>query len=392
MKLLFFIHQVYKPGGAEVLAINTLIKMKKMGYDVGVVSMYDYQTNGSMQVFDSLKRHGISNIHYLQSSPNPKLLELLSLGIKLRKIIKRNNYSALEVSTIAPTILSLASLRFINVKLIVGIHHVYKIERENTLKHRIYRLLMKYTPRKQVYFVSEYVKTSSLSYFNGLCEDNCSVIYNSISENFGPRKSTDYYQDLKKKLSIPLDRQIILFCGRLSSYKNIDLVLESSKDAIKTMNCHLCFLGATDYNIKNTDAILEHMKSYIQEENLNEHVSFLGLRDDVHDIMNMSTILFHPTSLEAFGLVLVEALASNCLIITSDSEAIPEVLCGTRSTILPISDCKSKNIRVFSKSLMTILNLPKKEKIDILKMGKQRANQFSEESRVNNLIEFIGRS
>lgn len=392
MKLLFFIHQVYKPGGAEVLAINTLIKMKKMGYDVGVVSMYDYQTNGSMQVFDKLKHHGISNIHYLKSSLNPKFLELVLLGIKLRKIIKDNNYSALEVSTIAPTILALASVRFLKVKLIVGVHHVYKIERENTLKHKVYRLLMNFTPKKQVYFVSEYVKKSSLSYFKGLSENNSSIIYNSISDEFGSQKKADYYIDLKKKLSIPLDRKIILFCGRLSSYKNIDLVLESSKDAIKTMNYHLCFLGAPDYNIKNTDLILDHMKCYIQEENLNEHVSFLGLRDDVHDIMNISTILFHPTSLEAFGLVLVEALASNCLIITSDAEAIPEVLCGTLSTILPISRCKSENIRVFSKSLITLINLSNKERINILKLGKQRANQFSEESRVNNLVEFIGKN
>ncbi|HHK8586605.1 TPA: glycosyltransferase family 4 protein, partial [Vibrio parahaemolyticus] len=129
------------------------------------------------------------------------------------------------------------------------------------------------------------------------------------------------------------DKKIILFCGRVSKYKGIELVLDASLPLLKN-DCVLIYLGGVDYNVKGTKEALESINKKIAENNVYDSVFFLGYRDDVREIMSISNVLVHPTEIEGFGLVLAEACALGLPIISSNSEAIPEVLSSTSATII----------------------------------------------------------
>ncbi len=69
--------------------------------------------------------------------------------------------------------------------------------------------------------------------------------------------------------------------------------------------------------------------------NVGDRVSFLGLRDDVEDLIDQSDIFVHPAIwAEAFGFTIAEAIASERAVIASRVGGIPELIEHGRSGIL----------------------------------------------------------
>jgi glycosyltransferase involved in cell wall biosynthesis len=60
---------------------------------------------------------------------------------------------------------------------------------------------------------------------------------------------------------------------------------------------------------------------------LESRISFLGLRDDVPELLNQADILVHPATYgEPFGLAIAEAMAAECPVIASRVGGIPELI------------------------------------------------------------------
>lgn len=65
------------------------------------------------------------------------------------------------------------------------------------------------------------------------------------------------------------------------------------------------------------------------------HTKFLGLRHDVEELMRQADLFVHPAVwYEAFGLVIAEAMASECPVIASRIGGVPEVIVDGESGIL----------------------------------------------------------
>jgi glycosyltransferase involved in cell wall biosynthesis len=68
---------------------------------------------------------------------------------------------------------------------------------------------------------------------------------------------------------------------------------------------------------------------------LDSRVRFLGLRDDVPDILHDADVLVHPAVWhEAFGLTIAEGMASGCAVVASRVGGIPEIIDDRRSGLL----------------------------------------------------------
>ena len=76
----------------------------------------------------------------------------------------------------------------------------------------------------------------------------------------------------------------------------------------------------TDINYKQT------LLSLVKENNLCEYVVFLGMRDDICDLMAHATALVVPSIYEGFGFITVEAMFNGCLVIGNNSAGTKEIL------------------------------------------------------------------
>jgi glycosyltransferase involved in cell wall biosynthesis len=71
-----------------------------------------------------------------------------------------------------------------------------------------------------------------------------------------------------------------------------------------------------------------------------DQAEFLGLRDDVDELLRESDLFVHPAVWgEAFGLTIAEAMASGCAVVASDVGGIPELIeSGVTGLLVPPAD------------------------------------------------------
>ena len=87
------------------------------------------------------------------------------------------------------------------------------------------------------------------------------------------------------------------------------------------------------------------VKQLVYQNNLEKYVKFLGVRDDVPDLMNMFDAFIFPSTYEGLGIVGIEAQAAGLPCFFSD--AIPEEAIITPDvTCIPLSKSSDEWARI----------------------------------------------
>ncbi len=105
----------------------------------------------------------------------------------------------------------------------------------------------------------------------------------------------------RKELNITHDALVLIYCAELIKNKNQKLLLDSLKEVLKTHpNVYLVLVGI--------DHIGGKYKEYAAKLSVNDHVRFLGWRNDIAQLYNMADICVASSIREGFGLNIVEAM------------------------------------------------------------------------------------
>jgi glycosyltransferase involved in cell wall biosynthesis len=133
-------------------------------------------------------------------------------------------------------------------------------------------------------------------------------------------------------LGIGKDRLLISHVGRFLPQKNhAGLVRVAEKVIGREARAHFVLVG--DGPLR---ASIERM---VQERSLTSSFSFLGLRQDVEDILRCSDLLFFPSHWEGLGLVVLEAMAAGLPVVASDLPVFKETVADSESGYLwPVLD------------------------------------------------------
>jgi len=140
------------------------------------------------------------------------------------------------------------------------------------------------------------------SYFD-LNQDNSVVIYDGVKE-----VSAISFDEKKKPY--------FLFVGRLQESKGIEVIIKTFADYLamgKKQDYELWIAGfpiSTAYELK--------LKKLVKILGIEDHVRFLGVRNDTGTLMKCATALIIASNFEAFGLVTAEAMFNGCLVIGKD--------------------------------------------------------------------------
>lgn len=168
------------------------------------------------------------------------------------------------------------------------------------------------------------------------------VTSNLISKGINPNKIVEIplglnfenYFDFnrKSKLRSPSKVVNIVSISRLVWEKRVDLGIKSVAKLLE--------LGIqVDYKIVGVGPEFSSLTNLIAELGVGDHVSLLGRRENINEILNNSDFFFHLSLTESYGQVLMEARLSNVPIFSSS--------CGV---VLEMEKLKDPTVHVFNSS------------------------------------------
>lgn len=151
---------------------------------------------------------------------------------------------------------------------------------------------------------------------------------------FCPR-SNEEKKRLRVRLGLPTDKKLVGFIGRYELWKGHRTFLAAAGILARSFP-GIVFLivgGATTEDI--IPAVAKYRKSVeakMKDIGLDRELIVWGHHDDVHEIMASLDVYVCPSDHEPFGLVVLEALASNVPVVASSTVGALEVI-GDRSDV-----------------------------------------------------------
>lgn len=228
--------------------------------------------------------------------------------------------------------------------------------------------------------VSDYIKKRVLE----LAPKNYPVerVYNGIDlEQFGTKVLPYHKKSLKKKYGILEDEVIILFTGRLQKSKGIDVLLEAFIEMSDKFNSKLLIVGGSAFKDSKNSRFITQLKKTARKE---KNIIFTGYipYTEIQHFYNLADFAVIPSlAPEAFGLTVLEALASGLPVIVTDAGGIPETINEKCGYILKRNRDLQDNLKNHMEKLISDKNLRHKMAIE----AKNQAKKFSDTMYYDNL-------
>ena len=171
---------------------------------------------------------------------------------------------------------------------------------------------------KRVLAVSEEVKRELLATY-AVREDRITVIHNGVDEKRFHFSLRDKFRTLiRKQWHIPLDAPTVLFVGSGFRRKGLDRLMKAWNSP-QMKDAYLVVVG--------DDAQRARYQARAAER-ANGKIIFVGRRDDVESYYGAADLLALPAVQEAFGNVVLEALATGLPTVVSQVVGASEILKG----------------------------------------------------------------
>lgn len=188
-----------------------------------------------------------------------------------------------------------------------------------------------------------------------------------------PKVATEQVKDLYARLNLTPKEPVFFFLGRLEAKKNIVTLIEAWSIVQKMYSRGRLVLGGSEgYGI-------EEIKKSIEAKGLTESIVLPGYLspEDAACLFKSATCFVYPSREEGFGLPLLQAFESGCLVISSDIPVLREV---AGSAALFADPGHSKD---FAEQMMRILEdkalcqtLRSEGKIQVKKFSWERAAEL----------------
>lgn len=245
------------------------------------------------------------------SQPSPSYKGIFSYIKSLIEIIQRNGpYDCIHSHIFSFSGVVMFIGRILNIPVRIAHSHTTSDNKIETSFRVLYKLLMR---RLIISNATDLVGCSSeacKALFGKNIMDNgkATIIPNAIKiEKFMDIKKESNY--LRKELNISDASLLVGHVGRFNSQKNHQFLIRIFNELQKLEpNSDLVLVGIGE--------LREEIEEYVRKNGIINKVHFLGLRDDVPQIMSDLDIFLFPSLYEGLGIVLVEAQAAGtpCLI------------------------------------------------------------------------------
>jgi len=333
-------------GGAERVALDLSIGLFDQGYDVDLVLV-----DASGDLLDEVP----DNVSIVDLEAKRVATSLLPLR---RYLISREPDVLYSMMT-EPNLIAIAAhqLASTNTRLVISEHNMLS-HSIDSLKNRFITLgaWASYPLADHAVAVSKGVRNDLLDKTR-LEDDSISMIYNPVR-----------VESIREQASEPVGHEwladesleVVLSGGRHEPQKGFDTLLDAFA-RLKRDNVRLVLFG------KGPET--EALQRQAIELGISDRVSFPGFVDNPYSYMSAADVFVLSSVHEGFGLVLIEAMACGCPVVSTDCESGPdEILMGGECGLLvPVGDDD-----MLAKAIIQSLDNP----IDT-EILQQRADDFS---------------
>ena len=153
--------------------------------------------------------------------------------------------------------------------------------------------------------------------------------------------------DMYTKYSIPQDRPVVLYVGRVDPEKKVGLVIDAFRKAREEVpKAMLVIVGD---GVDKT-----RLEKKVAEDGLSGCVKFLGrvLPPDLYELYKIGDVFATASEIETQGIVLIEAAATGLPLIAVDRGAVSEVCIAGENGYL----CQPGNVAEIAEAMVKILS------------------------------------
>ena len=386
MNVLILTDVFHTLNGAERLSVQLAEQLnQREGVRADIASMYTAGMPGHPEAMTRLREAGVERFHFLGLHVHPKSHAFAAGVMRLRNILRRGKYDIVETYTVTPAIAASWATRGLRTRLVSGLHHVYEMAHHNGMRHKVWRFSVRSNRRARFYAISEAARRGWIDY-SGTDPAYTRTVYNAIDDAFFEAQPDG--AGVRRELGLPEDARIALFVGSVVGYKGVDTAIEALGPLFEQYNLHYCLAGSwltpAGEPFDGEEGFIEGIREKIARGGWQDHVHFLGRRNDIPALMASSDVLVHPTRIEGFGLVLVEAMAAGLPVVASNVQGIPEVLEGTASLMTPPDDPET-----FRAAVVETLKRSPQAHDEAVAKGRRRAEHFRMQTRVDAMLAYF---
>lgn len=188
----------------------------------------------------------------------------------------------------------------------------------------------------------------------------------AISPLFKKTPPNKTLHKIKTKYKLP-DKFVLSVAGGPNPNKNLPALAEATKQ----LNLPLVLVGKG--LIQDLAAKVHPELRDLQKLKTYTHIIYLGYvpTPDLSAIYRLTTLYCQASLYEGFGLPLLEAMTSNCLVVSSNTSSLPEIYPSSTITFNPNS------LTEVTAAIKQALDLPSLKRKALIKEANQKASQFN---------------
>lgn len=185
--------------------------------------------------------------------------------------------------------------------------------------------------------LTETVKQQYIKYY-GTPKNRFHLLPPGISKDFiAPSNAEQIRSNLRQKFHIQEQQKLILLIGSNFFLKGVDRALRALASLPEELrkNVLLWIIGKGKIRL---------YKWHAKKLSVTANVKFLGLQDNISELLLAADLLIHPARFEAAGMVLLEAIASGIPVLTTDTCGFAFHILRAKAGLVITSPFKQENL------------------------------------------------
>jgi glycosyltransferase involved in cell wall biosynthesis len=325
MKILF-VQKVKALVGSEKYFLELIPELEKRGIQTEFICIYCAFDKEKTDLFIKAYRELGLKIHLLEIKNERQILKSVRF---IKDVLSKGQFDLIHSHLIHSDLWCALLKRIYKIKeLVVSTKHGYDeayiakygFSAEHLKKNRYFRIVKyaeKYIHRS--FAVSDGLRKLFLD--AGFCEEgNISTIHHGFDLPDNPAETNEDFRYSSKQIVI-LGR-IIPFKGHMHLVKALPKVINEIPEL------QLLIIGHGD------DEVIDEIKNFSEENQITEHINFLGYRTNIYDYLVNSDLMIVPSIAEGFGLIFLEAMNAKLPLIGFDVPATNEIIVNEETGIL----------------------------------------------------------